>query len=185
MCTINYVPAACRERCTTRLVNIRVIIKISFKNWRAYKYLPEHKNLFAKSTKSCHALSFFAVFGAFLARSAPPMVNSCVSNMSSSSGVVFAAFLGVSAPRPTTRPATLGRAFSLHGAVADTIATPYVSSMMLLHIRMLSFIFRSPVASAFSLFVPCTWQTSTGFRRVGESDSTALLHLRLYLMLKP
>ena len=83
-----------------------------------------------------------------------------------------------------TRPATLGRAFSLHEAVAGTIATPYVSSMLLLRIRMLSFIFRLPVASAFSLFVPCTWQTSTGFRRVGESDSTALLHLRLYLMLK-
>jgi hypothetical protein len=87
--------------------------------------------------------------------------------------------VGVLAPPPTTRPATLGRAFSLHGAVADTIATPYVSCMMLLHIRMLSFIFRSPVASAVSLFVRCTRQTSTGFRRAGESDSTALLHLRL------
>jgi hypothetical protein len=87
-------------------------------------------------------------------------------------------FSGVSAPRATTRPATLGRALSLHGAVADTIATPYVSSMLLLHIRMLSFIFRSPgVASAFSLFVLCTWQASTGFRRVDESDSTPLLHL--------
>jgi hypothetical protein len=94
MCTINYVPAACRERCTTRLVNIGVIIKLSFKNWRAYKYLQEHKHLFAKSTKSCHALSFFAVFGAFLARSASPMVDSCVSNMSSSLGVVFAASCG-------------------------------------------------------------------------------------------
>ena len=31
MCTINYVQAACRERCTTRLVNIRVIIKFRFK----------------------------------------------------------------------------------------------------------------------------------------------------------
>ncbi len=99
-------------------------------------------------------------------------------------------FSGVSAPRPTTRPPTLGRTFSLHGAVADTIATPYVSSMLSLHIHMLSFIFqvRSPVLSAFSrLFrvVPCIWQTSTGFRRVGESNSTALLHLRLYLMLNP
>ena len=78
-----------------------------------------------------------------------------------------------------TRPATLGRAFSLHGAVAGTIARPYVSSMLLLRIRMLSFIFRLPVASAFSLFVRCTWQASTGFRRVGESDSTTLLHFRL------
>jgi protocatechuate 3,4-dioxygenase beta subunit len=127
----------------------------------------------------------FSLHGAVADTIAPPMVNSCVSNMSSSSGVVYAAFIAGSAPRPTTRPATLGRAFSLHGAVEDTIATPYVSSMLLLHIRMLSIIFRSPVASAFSLFVPCTWQTSTGFRRVGESGSTALLHLRLYLMLKP
>ena len=96
-------------------------------------------------------------------------------------------FLGVFASRPTTRPATSGRAFSLHGAIVETtrFATPYGSSMLLLHIRMLSFIFRSPVACDFSLFVRCTWQASTGFRRVGESDSTALLHFRLYLMLKP
>jgi hypothetical protein len=94
MRTINYVPAACRERCTTRLVNIRVILKFSFKNLRAYEYRPKHKHLLAKSTKSCHACLFFAVFGAFLARFAPPVVNSCVSNMPSSSGVVFAAFFG-------------------------------------------------------------------------------------------
>ena len=40
-------------------------------------------------------------------RSAPPMVHSCVSNMSSPSEVVFAAFLGgfnKFAPRPMTRP---------------------------------------------------------------------------------
>ena len=92
-------------------------------------------------------------------------------------------FFGVFAPRPTTRPATLGRAFSLHGAVADTIATPYVAYMLLLHIRMLSFIFRSPVACDLSLFVRCTWQASTGLRRVGDSGGPALLLLRLYLML--
>jgi hypothetical protein len=56
--------------------------------------------------------------------------------------------------------------------------------MLLLHIRMLSFIFRSPVACDLSLFVRCTWQASTGLRRVGESDGPALLLLRLYCMLK-
>ncbi len=44
MCTMNYVPAACRERCTTRLVNILVILKFSFKKLRAFKYHPKtHK----------------------------------------------------------------------------------------------------------------------------------------------
>jgi hypothetical protein len=104
--------------------------------------------------------------------------------MSSPSEVVFAAFLGAFRTSTHDRPATLGRAFSLHGAVAGTIATPYVFSMLLLHIRKLSFIFRLHVASAFSLFVRCTWQASTGFRRAGESGGPALLHLRLYLMLE-
>ncbi len=97
MRTIYYVPAACRERCTIRLVNIRVIInlKFSFKILRAFKYHPRHKKLFAKSTKSCHAWSFFAVSGASLAWSAHPMRHSCVSNVLSPSGSFSQHFGGV------------------------------------------------------------------------------------------
>ena len=51
-------------------------------------------------------------------------------------------FGGLFAPRPVTRPATLGRAFSLLGAVAGTIDTPYVFINMLLHIRKFSYLFR-------------------------------------------
>ena len=97
MCTLYYVPAACREQCTVSSPSpLRVIRKYSFKNLRAYKNHPRHTNLFAKSTKSCHASSSFASSGAILARSAPPMVHSCISNMSSPSAVVFASVLGVS-----------------------------------------------------------------------------------------
>jgi hypothetical protein len=53
--------------------------------------------------------------------------------------------------------------------------------MLLLRIRMINFILRLPVPAKFSLSVRCTWQASTGFRRVGESGDPALLHLRLYL----
>jgi hypothetical protein len=37
--------------------------------------------------------------------------------------------------------AILGWAFPLHGAVAGTIAMPFLSSMLLLHICMVTFIF--------------------------------------------
>ena len=80
--------------------------------------------------------------------------------------------------------ATLGRAFSPDEAVAGTSATPYVSSMLLVRIRMINFILRLPVPAKFSLSVRCTWQAPTGFRRVGESDCPALLHLRLDFMLE-
>jgi hypothetical protein len=113
------------------------------------------------------------------------MVHSYVSNMSSPYEVAPAAFLGGFLSSTHDSSATLGRVFLLHGAVAGTIATSYVSSILLIHISMFSFIFRLPVASFFLLSesVGCTWQASTGFRRVGESDGTALLHLRLYFML--
>jgi hypothetical protein len=75
---------------------LRVIRKYSLKNLRAYKNHPRHTNLFAKSTKSCHSSSSFAALGALLARSGPPMVRSCISNMSSPLAVVFASVLGVS-----------------------------------------------------------------------------------------
>ena len=51
----------------------------------------EHRPLFDKSTKSCHAWSFFA-FDALLDRSALQMIFFYVSNVSSPSGIVFAAF---------------------------------------------------------------------------------------------
>jgi hypothetical protein len=66
------------------------------------------------------------------------MVPSCVSNMSPPSGVIFAAFFGVFRSSTMTHPITLGRVFSLHEAFAGTIVMPYVVSMLLLQIRMLS-----------------------------------------------
>ena len=65
-----------------------------------------------------------------------------------------------------TRPATLGRAFSLHGAVPGTIVMPYVISMVFLHIRMLGFTFILRAASAVSLYVRHTRPASTSFHRV-------------------
>jgi len=112
------------------------------------------------------------------------MVHSCVSNMLSPSEIVFAAVLGSFRSSTYDSSATLGRAFSPDEAVAGTRATPYVSSMLLLRIRKINFIFRLPVPTKFSLSVRRTWQASTGFRRVGESGGPALLHLRLYLMLE-
>ena len=112
------------------------------------------------------------------------MVHSCVSNMLSPYELVFAAVLGSFRSSTDDSSATLGRAFSADEAVAGTRATPYVYSMLLLRIRKINFIFRLPVPTKFSLSVRCTWQASTGFRRVGESGGPALLHLRLDLMLE-
>ncbi len=75
-------------------------------------------------------------------------------------------FSGVSSPLPMTRSATLGRAFSLHGAFSGTIIMPYVTSMLLLHIRMLGFTFILRVASAVSLYVRRNRPAPTGFHRV-------------------
>ena len=164
--------------------SLRVIRIFSFKNLRAYKYHPKPKLLFAKLPKSWHACSFFACFSAFLACFAPQMVHSCVSIMSSPSEIVFAAVLGSFRSSTHDSSATLGRAFSPDEAVAGTRATPYVSSMLLVRIRMINFILRLPVPAKFSLSVRCTWQASTGFRRVGESGGPALLHLSPYLILE-
>jgi hypothetical protein len=63
------------------------------------------------------------------------MVRSCVSNVSSPSGVVFAAFFGDLRSSIMTHPVTLGtcRFFSFHEAFAGTIVMPYALSMLLLH----------------------------------------------------
>jgi hypothetical protein len=47
MCTLYYVPAECKERCTARPINIRVILKFSSKQMLAFKYPPRHRNLFS------------------------------------------------------------------------------------------------------------------------------------------
>jgi hypothetical protein len=90
------------------------------------------------------------------------MVLSCVSNMLSPSGVIFASFLGGSAPQPTTHSATLGRAFSLGDVFSGTIDIQYVLYMLLLHISMRSFTYILRVAAAVSLFVRRTRPASTG-----------------------
>jgi hypothetical protein len=68
-------------------------------------------------------------------------------------------FWGGSAPRPMTRSATLGRAFSLDVAFSGTIDMPYVLYMRFLHISMLSDTLILRLASAVSLFRP-TYQAS-------------------------
>ncbi len=68
-----------------------------------------------------------------------------------------------SAPRPMTRSATLGRAFSLDEAFSGTIDMPYVLYMLLFHISMLSFTFILRVVSAVSLSIRRTRPASTGF----------------------
>ena len=72
-------------------------------------------------------------------------------------------FWGGSAPRPMTRSATLGRAFSLDEAFSGTIDMPYVLYMLLLHISMLSFTFILRLTSSVSLSVRRTRPVSTGF----------------------
>ena len=64
-------------------------------------------------------------------------------------------FSVVSTHQTMTRRTTLGRAFSLHGAVPGTIVMPYrdVLSILLLHIRMLCFNFILLVAYAVTLSV--------------------------------
>ena len=64
-----------------------------------------------------------------------------------------------------TRSSTLrlGRAFSLDEAFSGTIDMPYVLSMLLLHISMLSFTFILRAAAAVSLSVRRTRPVSTGF----------------------
>ncbi len=118
--------------------NIRVIINLSSKNLRAFKCHPRHKHLFAKSKNSCHAWSFFSDFCAILARSTHTILlvfRTCCHHR----GWFSQLFWGGSAPRPMTRSATLGRAFSLDEAFSGTIDLPYVLFMLLLHISMLSF----------------------------------------------
>ena len=62
-----------------------------------------------------------------------------------------------------TRSATLGQAFSLDEAFSGTIGVRYVTSMLLLYIRMLGFTFILRVAAAVFLFVQRTRPASTGF----------------------
>jgi hypothetical protein len=108
------------------------------------------------------------------------------SNVSSPSGVVFAAFFGGFRSSTMTYPVTLGRFFSLHEAFSGTIVMPYVLStgMLLVHIRMLSFTFSLPVASAISLSVRRTRPASTGFHHVRASCGPDCLNKRLYWLLE-
>ena len=91
-------------------------------------------------------------------------------------GLFSLLFWGGSAPRPMTRSATLGRAFSLDEAFSGTIDMPYVLYMLLLHISMLSFTFILRVASAVSLSVRRTRPASTGFRHEYAGSSSDCLN---------
>ena len=129
-----------------------------------YKCHPRYKHLLDKPTKSCHAWTFFADRGTLLARSAQWFIlvfPTCHHHRGSFSQRVS----GVSAPRPVTRPATMGQAFSRD--FAGTVAKPYVLSMLLLHIySMLSFTFILSMGSAVSHYVWRNRQASTDFHGV-------------------
>ena len=95
MCTIYYVPAACREQCTIDPSPIRVISKLSKKNLRAFKSQPRHRKLRDESPNSCPPCSSLAVSGAHYARFSLPILYSCISNLSSSFAVLCSTHLGV------------------------------------------------------------------------------------------
>ena len=95
MCTIYYVPAACREQCTIDLSLIRVISTLSKNNLRFFKSQPRHRKLRDESPNSCLPCSSPAVSGAHYARFSLPILYSCISNLSSSLAVLSSTHLGV------------------------------------------------------------------------------------------
>ena len=95
MCTIYYVPAACRDQCTIDLSPIRVISKFRKKNLRAFKSQQRNRKLRNQSPNSCRPCSSLAVSGAHFTRFSLPIPYSCISNLSSSFAVLSSTHLGV------------------------------------------------------------------------------------------
>ena len=95
ICTICYVPAACREQCTIDPSPIRVICKFGKKKLAGLQSQPRHRKLRNPSPNSCRPCSSLAVSGAHFARFSLPMLYSCISNLSSSLAVLSTTRLGV------------------------------------------------------------------------------------------
>jgi hypothetical protein len=111
----------------------------------------------------------FRPFGCVPFPICPLMNRSCVSNMLSPSLVVFAVIFGVHLELHLVHHASTDdslRAFSQSRAANDPIATPYVHSMLLLHIHNLDFSFPLLQTCAFWISVQRTRHASTGFLRI-------------------
>ena len=127
MCTIYYVPAACREQCTIDPSPIRVISKLSKKNLRSRDTGNCATNL---QIRALHAppLPFqVPTMPDFLSQYCIHVFRTCPHHLPSFPQPIW----GSTVPQPMTRPTILRRAFSQNRLYTDPIMAHSVHYMHL------------------------------------------------------
>ena len=165
MCTIYYVPAACREQCTIDPSPIRVISKFRKKTCWPLKA--------SWDTRNC-AINrrIRAIHNPPLPFQVPTMPNfpfqypihvfqTCPHHLPSFPQPIW----GSTVPQPMTRPTIMWRAFSQNRLYTDPIMAHSVHYMHWWHIRMLRITISWLVAGDISISKVPTRQASTGVRR--------------------